>query len=63
MRQKEERFSIHTRAWGAVAIFFGIAIPTMLLSVSLWCGLFYLMLLPVIWIVWKNEKLPGGVEK
>lgn len=62
-KTKEERFNIHVRAWGKGGIIRGTCFPIILLQESLWYGLLYLLLIPTIWAVWSNEKLPGGVEK
>lgn len=61
---KEERFSIHVRAWGAGIAVIWVGLTTiMVVDTSPWLALLYLLLLPLGWVIWTNEKLPGGVEK
>lgn len=63
-REKEERFSIHIRTWGAGLVVWIIGFTTILVvAESLWWSFLYLMLVPAGWAIWYNEKLPGGIEK
>ena len=61
---REKRFNIHIRAWGAGLIVFGLGSTIILASTeSLWF-LFLLLLVGIVgWVVWRNERLPGGIEK
>ncbi len=61
--EKTKGFCIHTRAWGTGAIIFTIGLLIILVQESHWFWFFVYVPLLAVWIVWKNEKLPGGVKK
>ena len=57
MKEEERRFSIHVRAWGAGTIVVTIGLTTILgLEESPILFVLYLLLIPLGWAVYSNEK-------
>ncbi len=59
-----EKFSIHVRALGSGFIVWNGGFTIILaLNESPWWWFALLLLTPVMYAMWRNERLPGGVEK